>query len=950
MEKKPVVAIAVAIVLLVILLTQFPVVYPYDPNATVQVINQDFFGGTTPQIPPLGYFGANTTNLSNFAPTEKANVTIEGYASSSVTGNLIEGQMIAITIYPATAKTITNKTGFFAFDALYAGTGTFAFKIPNYKTVYKTLTLTPLVVWANLSFSVATNYKVHGVIDSSSGQALSGAIFHAVGFFYDAETVTSTGGAFSLIMYNDTYAITIGYPGYNPTPAPRFLVVKGNDLTGLVFVVSPLVNNFSVSGHVFDTSKVPISNTHVFDSANTKSTYSTNTGAYNITVTRGVNVLSFYHPGYATNYTFLNIIGNITNFNVTLHIANPFGGNNNSLNGTNYTVNGTSLQNWLGNNSSTVNYSRSGNYLLEGRVSTTATGNRVVYLSEVNISFYLSVNGSFFGKTVKTNSTGWYALGLGYQGVYKFLISTYLTYPLKTANITINSPVTVYNVDLFARSGSIIQLNGSIQNSLLNRNVQNSTIDFRGPSNGTETVSGTYYSSNGTISLYLIIGNYTLVASGPGYERNYTYISASELKLNNFITFHIVPVLIPSTGFSKISSSNTEGIQGLTPAQLAGNISSDSMTYNYDTLNLSIQFQYNSASLASQWFGLYIGTDGLYYFKAVQTDSSGLYYLHLGFSGKFSILAESQRYQGVGVRNLSVTSNSTLTINLAERQVFSVSLFLRNSVSNSPVPVQTLNLTNSAVPINFTISFMSNSTNYSYSLPNGIYNFSYSNPGYEMSNFTFTINGNGKQVYVAIVPKQILVFGNSTFEWGFNISSTGSLQGSDLVSPGIHYWTENGSTGAYTLTDWIYYNGSKVVVNTTTFSLSSNSLNRSVYLNISSSSLLFGLKTLVFDNTNKTANATYTVNFGTGFFYSLIFNADISSFDLYINGIHIAVGSFGPTTLNGYSATIINLSKPMQISSSESLSLLIRNGLGISDVQALNITTFYVVSNVKVVI
>ena len=951
MDKKPIAAVVIAAVLLTVLLTQFTVVYPYNPNETVQVTNQKFFGGSTPQIPPLGKFGINNTNITGFTPTVQANVTIEGYATAAATGQPLANQKIAITIFPATAETTTGPDGFFSFDALYAGSGTFGFKIPYYKAIYRPLNLVPPAIWVNLSFSRDISYQISGTLVSSNGSAVPSARISFNGFFYASQAVSSSNGDFSASLYNDTYAISVYYPNYNTVPSPHDLNVSGKSITGLVLIISPLVNGYIVSGYIHNTSGNPIGGALVSDNSNFKSSYSSGNGYYSLSVSLGVNSIAFSHAGYATNSTFLNIKGNITDFNVTLHMANPFGVNGYNISG-NSTINGTTLYNYLGNNSSTIVQSSSGNYVLTGKVGVSAPGGRIIFLGGVNITFYTSINGSFFNVTVRTNSTGWYSLGLVYRGTYQFLVTTYLTYPFKTPAIAVSKSLTFYNMTLIPRPGTIYTVTGSIQNSILHRDVQNSTINFRGSLNGSEVVSSTFYSQTGSFSIYLIIGNYTFVVSGPGYQNLYIPVSGTAISSGNPMIFYITPVLIPSAGFVKIPGNrDTEGIQGLTQTELEKNLTSDSLTYNYSAVTLQLNFLYKGLPLKNQSIGLYLATDGLYFFSPILTNQTGSYSLHLGFSGKFTILVESQRFYSAGMANMSVTANSSLTVVVYERQVYNVLIALYNSATHSKVPDIYLNLTNSAVQIAFNISYASNETNFSYYLPSGLYNFSYSNPGYVSRSFSFNVEGKANSTYISIEPRLIYVIGASSVLWGYNLTfPNGSVLSAPNLTPGPYSGSADAITGSYALEAWVYFGGKPLPVKSSAFSVVSTNPSKTAYINITNSSTLFPLIAESDTSGNQYVNYSYTVNLNSGFMYNLTFNATITNFNLELNGNPLQYSSYSQANFNGYPGTLINLSSPLQISSSVTLSVLVKFSQSVSPFQASNISISYVTGNISVVI
>jgi len=84
--------------------------------------------------------------------------------------------------------------------------------------------------------------------------------------------------------------------------------------------------------------------------------------------------------------------------------------------------------------------------------------------------------------------------------------------------------------------------------------------------------------------------------------------------------------------------------------------------------------------------------------------------------------------------------------------------------------------------------------------------------------------------------------------------------------------------------------------------------------------------------------------------YNLTFNATITNFYLELNGNPLQYSSYSQANFNGYPGTLINLSSPLQISSSVTLSVLVKFSQSVSPYQASNISISYVTGNISVVI
>lgn len=884
MDKRPIVIIVVGLVILILLFTQFNISYPYKPSEIVQITNDTFFQH---QVPPLGYFGNPVTNISKFNPSMKSDVVIEGYAVNASSGRPISNSKLAISIYPATATTKTSSNGFFTFTALYGGSGLFAFKTAYFKTIYRTLVLSPPSVWVNLSFSPAIPFPVSGYVKSVNGTYIDGAQISFSGFFYDSRTVSVNSGFYSLKMYDDTYGISTIYSGYRIHPKPFMVTVDGNPISDLNLTMFPAVGNYTVSGYVMNEAKGRISGASVFNHENSAANESNASGFYSIRAVYGTNIISFSHTGYETNTTGVYVTRNITDFNVTLHTPQPLGGNSSQVPG-NTTVNGTTLYNLIGNNSSSVNYSKYGHYLLTGRIHTTVDGSRLIYLGDVNVSFYISVNGTFYRSIVRTNSTGWYELPVNYAGNFTFLINVYLTYPVKSPVINISYSPVYYNISMVARPGYIYSVTGSVLNRLTKLPVQNSTVRFRGILNLTESVSSTFYSANGSLYFYLIRGNYTFYTSAPGYFASY---SLQKIDGNSTVRILLKPDLNLSPEFKEIIPGSSTGIQGLSSSQLMRNLSNVSMTFNYASISVVLSFSYSGTPVADEWIGVYIGVDGLYFFDPAQTNSTGQYAFHLNYSGRFNILAESQEYYSSSISNQSIISNVIIHVQLYKRTVYPVLIRVYNQLNytnseNASVPANYLNITNSILPVNFLHYFNYNGTNFTASLPNGTYILNYSNNRFVGSEFIITVNGGSVSVSHGVNPVDLLLKINSFTNVTFLAYSSGDGEYfSGNYSSGLHSDNLPVALGTVTVYTWYVYNGIRFGENISSANINYSDPSAVLYINDTNKSSYYNFLSLSRDSSVLQVPITFTFSLPStqaqNFDYEII--VDSSQYSSYIN-------------------------------------------------------------------
>ena len=902
MDAKSVVLLITGVIIISSVFTAFHVAYP-SGNPIIDKIPKNV------KLPQIFQKQALDKNQLGFGKTffnsaGNATITIQGYAKNATGNSYIANTILYSAVFPVETSTYTSSTGFYQITVLAAGNGTFAFKIPGYNTIYHSLNLFGVsTVWQNLSFTPEPRYQVTGQTEFPSGNPVPNAGVKFTGPFSTFNITSDSNGFYSLNLTNGTYRIAAFKSGFSNQVTPFMVNVSGAALRNLTLTMHPYGNAiFNVSGYVFNELHQRISGAVVSSNSSAYTSTTGSSGFYSIRVAYGWNSIMGMAAGYMPNIPPLDIFvaANMTDQNITLQNYNPFsgtglGGSNNNGQGTKTGqglggLNGSSSQNItnrLGNTSSNISYGngpQSGGIVLYGNITNSADSYPV---SDTNLRFYINVNGTYYYENVPTNGTGYYALYLQYAGTYHFSVYSPF-YHLKNISLAIGGN-TSYSFNMTPYSKYMLTISGSAVNAIdhlpvsamiqLNSQPDNSSILYN------------YTNSNGHYNLYVMEGNYSITASSPGYDSE-TYnrsVTSDTVK-----DFNLTPSSSIGSGAQKWSGSsgtNLPGTNGTSISQKMNNTGSGNATgYKVVLLTITLYNQSNpSRTIGNKYYEAFIGIDGVIYNLTNRTDPSGVSVITLFYTGNYTILIDTVDYNGTP-QKLDVTGNMSVDFSLIPKPLYTLEVTVSNAYpgplsTNYSVPASTLSVTNyKTMGLSYeSYARLSTGTIYTYVVPNGSYEFSYSNINYVPLAFQYNVSGSSHKLSQKADPYMAVVYVNSAANWSMSLTGPNTNIYESNTS-GVHEIVFNLTQDTFTA-KFLLSTGNILVYNPS-FTLTNTKSIENLYFNISASDQTVSSSGITYNNTRNDLNISFNYSSQSEIYiYSMNVSSNYStSPGFYING------------------------------------------------------------------
>ena len=717
-------------------------------------INGSFFENQTVSPSILDVNGAD---VFNFTYTGNATTKINGFLYNASDGAQLIGVTAWISLYPAAAEYPVTSNGYYAFYALRAGSGQFYIKVPGYSKKEVSLDLTGKTIWLNLSLRPAHAYSVSGITIYKNGSIASSVGITFSGYFSSYSVTSSVAGKFSLSMDNDSYLISVVKKDVNPTPKPYVLNITGGPVNNLTLILYPTNVKYNVSGWITNRAGVFLQGATVSSPNDNSSTLTNATGYYILSVLNGYDSIIAVKKSYAPNETTVFVAQNLTNINLTLYNLDPFNGSGGSINPGLY--NGTS---GLGNSSSQVNYSNKSVYVLVGFIKDSYDG---LPVADTTVNFIINVNGSYYDEKNVTTVNGSYAIGFSYSGTYRILVSSGF-YNNTFLNVVISKPVTWDNFSLNPLKKFIYVVSGEITNYYNGVPVDGAKVSaylVGDPAYSISNVTGT----NGLYSIKLPASNYTIHATATDYNSNTT--SLFFLNRNMTINLALKPIywnpqqwngsgpIAPGTNGSQVSS-NLSGSGGY----------SSSHFYNI-TLHFINASSGGNASLTT--FLLFYRIGNVTYYKILTSNSSGFVDLGAMEAGKYSFYVISNPYDSKAFL-FNITANSSKTVDLTPKYLISLQVNLYDYAiptgQNQSVPVVSLSVTNSLLPIPVNALQTLGGTLFSINAWNGTFNLSYVNISFIPWNKSITISLTPFYASYPVYPIGAVINYNTSTDWYYH--------------------------------------------------------------------------------------------------------------------------------------------------------------------------------------
>ena len=865
MNAKSIALLIVGMMIISSVFVFFHVDYPANPaklvihfqppkNAKLPNLTQ-IFQNQTPNYPGL------YLNRTSFTSAGNTSVVLEGYAYNSTSNLPIANQRLGVFVEYVFGYTTTNSKGFYRMTILQSGTGTFAFSVLGYNPLFQKLFISSTpgsTMWRNLSFNPADKYKVSGLTESY-GHPIGNVNISMDTLLGNYTTQSSSTGSYGLSMTNGTYLILVNKTGFFKFPTPYTINVTGAPISdyNLNLTVNKSSPAYYISGYVFNDLGKPIAGAEVYSKTLNVITHTDAAGYYNITATFYTNTLIFSDISYYSLTQAIMVLHNVTDYNVNLASKNPFLLSPNTGNVT------TSLPNGMSKNSSAVNYASPVPLVLSGQIKLYSL-DRVIPNSQFYI--YTSVNGSSFYDSIATNNNGNYTIEVSYKGNYNFtIVSSIFSQTYKNISLTSSrSNIPIYvNTSLL----NIFTLKGYVLNALNNSlSVRGATVYLS--ANGVNLATATS-SSNGSYSFMALKGNYTLTVSAPGYLSN-----TSSLSLNSNVSnynLNLTPASNSVSGGTVWSPGGVSGVPGISPGNITGLMNSTQgslpppSTSNSSSFNLTMKFENSSdnKTINNTAFLVYVKVDGQYFRAHGTTNGSGEYVMKFRYGGTYIIVPEMVQYSGPGLYVNTSHVSQPLVVKMSLLQLYNLNLNLSNPFgiyNGSKIPTGGLVSYGYLLPIVSYSNYMgANYTLVNYSLPNGTYNFNYTNVNFVFKEFTSNISGNQNRTNETIDPYTLNLTWNTSASWGYKISGTSPLDSNKSKNPGQGHEIFALTAGPFTLDTYLLNYSTSSKVNDTTFNLNATNFNKTLNFVISLSSHSINSINVNYNSTTDVLTYTYSI-------------------------------------------------------------------------------------------
>ncbi len=775
-NTKAVAAILAGIIILSVVFFYFNVSYPTGPLSLNPPPVKN------PKVFKLGYlfdpqyaeppsisgmsFGTGPSAVTNFTLTQNGTTHITGKFYNQSSGKAIADSNFYVFAYPVYTAGTTAYNGSYSVKVLVYGEMNLTFVVPGYQKDIVPLNLNGGTLHLNLTLKTEPKINWAGSTVSSIGINLPNVTIEADGFFTGLHIFSSDAkSAFTANLFEDSYQLNVILTGYDNIPTPPELNLTNKLQQNLV--LTPLNNTYNLTGYVLDkANSTAISNAEVYVQQTNAVAFTNSTGYYRVPVINGMNRLTASHSGFYTNISLIDISGAPSNLHyIYLYPVNPYINNN-----TGYYGNNSRVPQLNGNNS-TLNLSNSGSFEMTGQV---LVNNTAIPVSNTTLLFLLTYNGSVYYDRVITNSTGYFVTYFAYSGDYRLLVEA-VNFKNLMLNVTITKQLTYENFSLVPLSNRTVIITGQVFNTKDGLPVQGAHVAAM-YSRFAISAANVTTNSTGYYRMALIAGNYSLIASDIGYQTNRT----SQFTLNSNLSkdVNLTPLSTINgggnrSGLKAMGSAPYYGLPDLTPAQIAQDLSGNGAINSGTTFNITFHFNTSAGfSISGTPYVVYFKVLGKVYYSNGTTNATGFGTVNGIPDGTYEILPEMFYFFGQ-LENISVSSAVTYWLSMSEKQLLPGNAYLKNTFNltngmNGSVPLNTLALTDSILPMNGTAAALSNSTLFSFSGYNGIFSFNYTNPDFVWKDFNISFNASGVKTGENVTEYSVTLISQTVTPWAYN--------------------------------------------------------------------------------------------------------------------------------------------------------------------------------------
>ena len=892
LQVKSIALLVVGIIIISSVFVVFNVEYPSQPATLL-------LNPPKTQHPPLQIFnpqGYNSPglgqNTTSFAPTGNVTVTMQGYVYQQTPSGLvpIANKILDIAVLQAIAQVRTNSLGFYSLQVLMSGRGVFAFEIFQFNTLLKNVFIpTSGTYWVNLTMTPASTYQLSGQT-VSLGKPVGNVLLHFSNFFGSYPMTSDSGGIFSGSMVNGTYQISAVKTGFSNVTVPLSVKISGSSVTGETITLHPITSQiFNITGLVLNDLGNPIPNASVYSVTLNILTHANANGYYKIGAVYGYNSVAFGAVPYVNTTESILALDNVT-YNAVILSKDPFYG----LPTVSQNLPSSQLApSGLGNNSSSVNYTKSGSpyQRITGVMQSSQTGQKI---AGQPFTAYTSVNGTYSFFQFSTDSGGNYVINFSYQGRYVLLIesSTFKSFNMSSGSSGSN------NNFLNTSGSNVFNISGSVMNGSSGKGLPGVNVTISPSPGGPSLVN---YSSNqtGNFSGKLLNGTYYVTYSKPGYQnvtKQITVTGNQTLPPVNLTPDQSVGQSLNqwTSSSSGVPGTNSSGVSSTLNSSQGSNPAPTTYSWAKSTYTLHLVNGSKGPALENVPVEIFVKTNGVTYRDITQTDATGNVTLGFNFTGTFEILPEMIQFKGEA-KYVNTSYQTNGTYNMTPYTLYSLWLNVINPLN---YPSDSVPVTNYLTVGNYSLSIYpsypygsnvssANLTNATFRLPNGPYYISYVNPSYVPASKPVNLTSNSL-VRMTVHPYVAEIFWNSTVKWSYNIvDSTGRSVSNTTLTAGQGLSSIVPlQFGSYEFTPYI--DGQITGSGSAPFSLSYAQYVKHLQFAAATNNAAITTKNYHYSSSNNTNYLTVTVNLSiptNALLYNVSTNFALpSSTDLFLNG------------------------------------------------------------------
>ncbi len=742
-------AVALAIVAVLLVSGSFfflHVEYPYGIELQKKIIPPKSIFAYT--ILPTDKLGNQTTNITQLTIGPQTNTTVEGYVTDSAGGNPIGNSRLFVAAFPDETSAVTSPIGMYQFKVIYSVSGMFAFHVPGFKTLYKSVSWNGGNSWLNLTFTPAIKHLITGTTEYANGTVFPDASFLLTGSYESASGTSGSNGKFSIYLFNDSYNVSTPEKGFLPFVSPYWLNVTGA-MSTVRFVYHPIGKLYNVSGFLLADNGTGIAGgtvTYAFNSSGTGPL-----GQYHINVPYGKDTLIGSSRGYQDNYTNVFVNRTLTDVNITLPLQNPFGPGGG--------LTGTGPGGGNGSNVSQTNITPGtySNYFITGILINKFRNQPV---QNTTFEIIVNVSDTLFYKYLRTNLSGMYNVEVHFAGTYHLYYNV-PGYLRNETTVTVGSSQKVAYTNLTESPLKFIVISGTVFSNYTKLPIPAATVKIENPVLKSAFYSLAITGGGGTYSISMPSNVYRFEAGAAGYKNETT---EKNISANTTLDFTLIPDGVYFTNYTGTISWNStfsSGIPGVSTKNITSNLSSG-ITTNKKGVHIMLTLV-NPSGNRLPWlqYAFYTEVNGQYFRIVNQTNSFGQSVVSALYNGTYPFVIETLQFHS-GPYTAS-GGNYLLTVTMNPRHLYSAKESIVNafnktlSLSNLSVPVLSLTLENSIVqPYEtapyFAVAALSTGTEFTFELGNASYIFGYVNSGFLFNTSNIYVHGTSLSAAMAVHP------------------------------------------------------------------------------------------------------------------------------------------------------------------------------------------------------